>query len=133
LTRARIYHEKACTFGNAVGCISAGFAYLEGREVRKSPEKALKYFNKAAELGEPAAAAGAIATVILTERWTNRYSEVFQLLEKSCQLDCARSCLILGNLYTTGRLVSPDKQKARNFWQKACDLSDAQACEKYNQ
>jgi TPR repeat protein len=43
-------HEKACGLNNGTGCFNLGLMYEEGRGVRKSNTKALKYYGKACDL-----------------------------------------------------------------------------------
>lgn len=55
-----------------------------------------------------------------------------KLFEKACSLDIGHGCGLLGFMYYSGSGVKKDKQQAKFFAGKACDLGVQEACEIYS-
>jgi len=53
-----------------------------------------------------------------------------QLFERSCDGGSLMGCRALGLLYSDGRAVQKDEQKARSYLERGCALGDSIACER---
>ena len=56
-----------------------------------------------------------------------------EILKIACDLNSVGGCAYLGFMYEHGESVPKNWQKAKEFYQKACDLGYKKSCEKLNQ
>ena len=115
--------------------------YQVGRSsigVAKDPEKAFALMKKAAELGH-AGYQNNLAKVYLTGRVPNSNDKVelnyplgIELLEKSAAQNDTDSSYLLGTYYEKGfrGTVKADLEKAKVYYQTACDNGHKGACDK---
>ncbi|MGJ0159269.1 WG repeat-containing protein, partial [Campylobacter coli] len=54
-------------------------------------------------------------------------------LSKQCENNNSNACTSLGFLYDYGKEVEKNTQKAKEFYQKACDLGDKKGCSYYSE
>lgn len=54
-------------------------------------------------------------------------------LSKQCGNNDSKACISLGFLYDYGKDVEKNTQKAKEFYQKACDLGDEKGCSYYSE
>lgn len=59
----------------------------------------------------------------------NNYAKAIEIFKKSCENKNAMACGILGAMYESAQSVSYDKELAKKYFIKACDLGDQDACE----
>jgi TPR repeat protein len=99
-----------------------GKNFLHGRGVEKNPEKALEYFQKAAELGHieaPGAIGYFYSAGLVVEKDDSKAAEWFQ---KSSEKGSALSKFNLGRLYLDGKGGLSDKQKGVDLMEAAAAL-----------
>lgn len=54
-----------------------------------------------------------------------------QLYAKTCEMGNGGGCYNLGNLYAQGRGVKEDKNAAKNYLKKACEMESELVCDRY--
>jgi len=56
------------------------------------------------------------------------YDESINFLIKACEFKSKEACSIVANAYFLGQKIKPDIKKANEFYKKACELGDEDAC-----
>lgn len=112
------YLKKAADAGMAGAASLVGSMYYHGEGIGKNPAEAFKYFEKAAELKDPAGMEGladcyrtGVGTGVFQERAFNLYAE---LKDPS-----PRVMYILGCYYNEGISTAKDPKKAAELFEKA--------------
>ena len=112
------YLKKAADAGMAGAASLVGSMYYHGEGIGKNPAEAFKYFEKAAELKDPAGMEGladcyrtGVGTGVFQERAFNLYAE---LKDPS-----PRVMYILGCYYNEGVSTAKDPKKAIDLFEKA--------------
>ncbi len=112
------YLKKAADAGMAGAASLVGSMYYHGEGIGKNPAEAFKYFEKAAELKDPAGMEGladcyrtGVGTGVFQERAFNLYAE---LKDPSM-----RVMYILGCYYNEGVSTAKDPKKAIDLFEKA--------------
>lgn len=140
LQKAMQWYEKACDGGFGESCLELGEIHEKGREVPESYPQAFKYYEKACN-GDSAKGCFKLANIIShpykAEQsgvpYDKDYAQTTPLYEKACGADIAEACRNLGVIYGDGHGVNQqDKEKAKFFYQKSCDLGDKLACGWYH-
>ena len=114
------YLKKAADAGMAGAASLVGSMYYHGEGIGKNPAEAFKYFEKAAELKDPAGMEGladcyrtGVGTGVFQERAFNLYAE---LKDPS-----PRVMYILGSYYNEGISTAKDPKKAAELFEKAAE------------
>uniref|UniRef100_A0A1B6DXD8 Cytochrome c oxidase assembly factor 7 n=1 Tax=Clastoptera arizonana TaxID=38151 RepID=A0A1B6DXD8_9HEMI len=128
--------EKNCDSHNfPKSCLKfANFVALGKGIENPDQRKALRYYNKACELGEMTACYRAGVLTILDSGSPNSKLDCKQglgLLEKACNNGNAEACHHLSGMYLEGfepAKILKDMKKAHDFATKACDLNNIYSC-----
>ena len=144
--------ERQCNNGDAGSCVDLGILYYDGDDVKQNYNKAMEFFGKACEMGD---ARGCYNLGLLYYNGVGvkqDYKKASELYNKACEMGEALGCNNLGKLYKNGNTskskyvgkgivgnileylyesrngVRQDYNKAMEFFGKACDLGDQDAC-----
>lgn len=121
--------ERGCKANHAASCSSLGNSYAYGIGFAKSEENAKKYYKKSCDLGDGKACVDYIYKEDATGHSINPANITMPYLQKSCDLNYARGCGIMGTYYILNEEVKQDLPLAAKYFIKACDLKDAEPCE----
>jgi len=125
------YYKKACEGGNALGCSNVGLLYVKAEGVKQDYVEAKKYYGKACDGGH----ATACSTLALVSTYVNaeqNYAKTKEYFEKACEDGDAEACFGIGSLYFEAEGVKQDKQAAKRYYGKACDLGLQKGCDARN-
>lgn len=117
------YFKAAADSGyvEAYAMISALFIYGDDKNFQKNVDEALKYAQKALDLGSPSAYA---AFGLIYQRDKKDIKTAMQYYEKGVEKGDADSMGILSDMYNTGNeFIRKDRAKAKELAQKACIAS----------
>ena len=118
--------EKACEQDDhKEGCFNVAIRYHQGEGVEKNIEKAIYWYNKAIELGEPASV-GNLGTLYSTDSEFKDYNKAAECFEKLLEIDEVTACLNLGIIYSKEKLN--DIPKSLYYYKKGSELG----CKKCN-
>jgi hypothetical protein len=129
IQQAKNYYEKACSLNDFDGCYNLGMLYAEERDYQQAKiyhDKACFDLNDGkgcAKLGGLYYIGDGRPFVRLDIRQSITY------YEKSCSLNYALSCQILGHIYIKGYSgARPDYKRAITYYEKACNLNYVDSC-----
>ena len=108
-------------------CAYIGFAY----DNVKNHQQALKYYQKAAELGDAKGYYNLAVSYEKGEGVKQNFVSARNYYEKACNANYAFACNNLGALYGKGQGVKQNFSSAKKFFGKACDLGDEMGCDNY--
>jgi len=123
-SKAKELYEKACGADEMLGCASLGRLYEGGNGVERDSLKAEALYEKACRTNMEAClsigelfwygAAGVQRDTLMAKTF----------YEKTCEANYAKGCFALGRSYEygDGARMKPDKQTAKQFYKKACDI-----------
>lgn len=115
---AQIFKES-CTKGHAYNCYNLAEFYKKGLGVIKSDENALKYYQISCDLKLPYGCFK-VANIALESGDDKKALRDFTA---SCDFGDDMGCLWLSKFYENS-----DKQKSKNYAQKACQMGNDSAC-----
>ena len=121
--RAVQFFKPACEMGNVLGCQALGYWYVQVRRDAKSAAPAFAFaceredFESCSNLGHMI-----LSGDLLTK---DRRAAALPYLQRACDGKFGLGCRNLAVLWQ--RFGSP--QKAEEFYERGCDLADAEACE----
>lgn len=75
-------------------------------------------------IASKSSSSGRAATVTLPSNW----SSVLEQNTRACDNGDANKCLTLANTYYYGNGVEPNREKAKEFYKKACDRGNTDGC-----
>lgn len=116
-TQAKKYYSKACSSHTKEGCVALASLYKNGKGVVKSKAKALKYLNMACN-------AKVMSGCYKLGQLHNYYSdhkEAIPFFEKACDAGDMKGCSALGRTYGWGLGVNKRAEKAKAYYEKACN------------
>lgn len=139
---ARFYERGCrgsfCTGPNKLGCVNLGRMY-RGQGVDKDREATMMFIDVCnrkplphdAEDADAVAAACSLAgTAFLVGQGTAvDIPRSITYLEKGCDANYVLGCFNLATIYQRAIGVPRDVEKARKYYQRACDQGDKEACE----
>ncbi|MGA3265946.1 MAG: SEL1-like repeat protein [Verrucomicrobiota bacterium] len=114
--------EKKGTAGDAEAMVELARCYSDGDGVPGNPAAALKWYSKAADLGNAKGMQG-LGSIYAADK----PAESFKWYRKAADLGDATSMLMLGLYYAAGKGVSVDEVKSLGWFRKAADLGDNKA------
>lgn len=141
-------YETTCSLKDEAGCFALGRLYAEGQGVEKNISTAKKYFQKACDYGEQDAC-DKVKTLDNTqndEDATKKFEEDVQKCENGDTATCRAilgfmttmcdeyentkefTCYIVGLVYASENRDVQNYHKAKEYFQKACDMKSAPAC-----
>ncbi len=129
-------HEIGEIFHARDGYLSIADMYVIGEGVPQDDQKALEYYQKAYHskadayeaLGNAYRDHGTRMTWNLPASVRN-IPKALKYLKKAAELGSIDAYIDLGDMYKWGYGVPKDEQKAMYYYDKACDLGDAGACD----
>lgn len=96
-------YQKSCDAGDARSCNKLGILYKKGQVIKRNDKKANECYKKANNL-----------------------------FKKDCESGDSFACYYLGVLYQNGKEgAQQDKNLAKEYYGKACDLDHQLSCEHY--
>ena len=113
---------------DAVACLQIAWRYAHGEGVRVNAENALKYYQKAANLGS---AEGLYQVGVMTLRGEGCRRNVkrgVDFLHRAAEADSAEAFGLLGTMYAEGDGVNADMEKAISYWEQGAELEDGLSC-----
>jgi len=125
--QSREYKKNACMFNVLSGCRELAEDALDS----KQGQSAVYFGEKACHLGEKEWCFKAAKVLYSGENGVK--VDVFKslpLLMDSCNANDVRGCAYLGFMYEKGEGVKPDKAKAKEFYDRACELGFKESCNK---
>ncbi len=117
------YYERAASENNQEALTKLGHMYEHGIYYSKDPEKALEYYKKAANLGDPLA----INYVGLGYYRDQKYKQAVECFKKSKEQGCARGANNLGMCYEQGLGVEQDLEQALKCYKESAEKKYPQA------
>lgn len=144
--KAYEYYERACRFGQGARCLRAGVMVLNGKGAGQSVEKAGELFASGCRFLEPDACVNYYAVSHgKTIQWTGETVEmpaglkpiqgdpaaltnVVSVLTIACTKSIGKACGNLGGIFEEGDATPRDLARALEFYQKACELGEAERC-----
>ncbi|MDA3054235.1 MULTISPECIES: tetratricopeptide repeat protein [unclassified Campylobacter] len=127
---ARLY-DRACGLDINGSCYMVGKIYLDGHNSRTNPDdtinvdfgKARSFYRKACDADVKIACKNLGALYTLSE------------FEKDCDANSSDACLQAGKMHARGneseryfQYIAPNLAKAQEFYKKACELNNYEAC-----
>lgn len=110
-------------------CAMLGSMYDKGEGVRRSREKATKFYVKSCKLRS---SGGCFNLGRLYYKY-NLKKKASDLYAISCQLNHKKGCNSLGIMYEKGDVIRKDKKIAKQLYKKACALGHSKACGYYEE
>ena len=141
--KAKTLLEKGCELDYGFACEKLGDLYRFGDALTKADEgrakdyydKSTSLYHKACEANDGAACyrlgylhlfgSSHIAGNASVERDLNKTVSYY---DKSCELNYTLGCRNLGNFYRNGYTVAKSESKAKELFDKACDMPDSEVC-----
>lgn len=132
--------EHICDLGHYKACVANYVAMIEKRGLKKAEEyrkKAFKPTKEACEKDDRTACVWLKSMSLVDndeyvknfEELNKLYQKGFELTQKEClKGDYNRACYDLGVCYQYGIGVQKDIQKAKEFFEQACDVDSSSAC-----
>ena len=120
---------------DATALYNLGYFYAEGKGMYQDYQKALYYYQKAADLGS-SNACNNLGVMYNSGKGVERnYSLAVKYYQKSADLGNAVACNNVGRCYEYGDGglfgAKSDKYKALKYYKKAYNLGDREGCENY--
>jgi len=129
--RAINYYQICAANGDTYAMLDLGGMYIEGRGVEKDREKALEWYQKAVELGEPIAyrCLGNFyrydnledGKVVLTKD-IDRIKKAHEYFVAGSELDNENCLYELGDMFMEGLIENKDTSKAFELYERAYDI-----------
>lgn len=113
--------QKAVDAGCAAGYWPLALAYEHGRGVEQDDQKAVEYYQKGAELGDPNCQHSYGCRLINGDGVKKDAAQALVLFERSAEQGYALAYQALAHMYETGEGVEPDYDKALEYFEKACE------------
>jgi Trypsin-like peptidase domain/Sel1 repeat len=122
-------YQKACSSGEQEACISLGWAYFYGNGIQINDDKAEDLWSTACDAGAGYGCGSLVAIERLTSYGRQGAVTALPFAQKGCLLNDADSCFTLGLDYWNGIAVAQDQEKAKELFQKACNLGVKAGCD----
>lgn len=109
-------------------CLSLAYLYARGGGVRQNDEIALRYFQKAANLGNPVGTymVGAYYYEGLGAR--RNAKRAVDYMQRALDLGMVEALYVLGSCYMNGDGVRADVDTALDYWEEGADEKMADCC-----
>ncbi len=132
---------SSCAVPNNLGCLNLGRMIRDGIGVSADHPRALRIFRDVCgrtplsgddeDAGNIVRACSLAGTEsIFGKGLIHDVPDGLALLEKGCAGGDAFGCFNLGVVYELGNEVNRDNARAAKYYRKACDRSDAEACQR---
>lgn len=122
---------QACEGGDLARCTEVGEAYSKGEGVKQDAALGLKYSRKACDGNVPQACFRAGMVLLMGPADLREPIMGMASVVRACDGKNAEACFFLGTL-SAGLIkmegVEPNPERARSFYQKACDYGHQQSC-----
>ncbi len=127
-TEAKAFYSIAASKGYAAAQTALGRFARDGRTGAKDIAEALRQFESAAALGDPAAMT-MLALLYEGDAGLARqdYAKAMDQISRAAELNHARAFRELGRIYSKGTLYQKDPIKSFEYYQRAADLGDPRA------
>jgi formylglycine-generating enzyme required for sulfatase activity len=128
VTATQLY-KRSCESGHALGCRDLGFAYLEGRGVKKDLGRATETFRKACELGDPVGCSELAVSLCNGRGVAKDWTRTEALWVRACEGGATMGCWNLGLSRAAGECAARSIPGALQPLEKACEARNMEACE----
>ena len=135
-TTANQFYEKACTLYNGAGCNNFARALLHWEDTDPAlainPERGLELLTRACQLGSAQGCTGAGYIYDNGENVDIDYNQANVFFKKGCDEikdPAASSCYNLALNYQQGHGSDASNDRAKEYFDKACQLGDEEACD----
>lgn len=119
--------EAGCKSGTAEACTDLGVAMKRG-DIRDEPERRIALFQQGCEGGDQVGCTF-LGSALVVGRDTERdVPKGLSLLDTACTAEQWTACYMLGSVYGSGELVRAEPERAKGYYQKACDNGMDDAC-----
>lgn len=126
-TKAIDFYTKACDKNYYKACTRAAFLYEEGKDVKHDMNKAFKLYAKACGGGHGLACHN---VAVYYSQSDNKALQklAIKFYDKACDDGNADSCIYMGRIYRDSKSLTRDYPKAKEKFEKACQLDSALGC-----
>lgn len=130
--KANEYFYKACNLGDTTSCEEYAINKSEGKGSLLDKLQAKKILTRIT--ANQKSSANTKLGLLLLELDGNKanINEVYKLFDEGCQGYDIEGCKLLAKAYKTGDKVKKDLKKSKAYLEKACDLTDDEACKILN-
>ncbi len=122
---------QACEGGDLARCTEVGAAYAKGEGVKQDAAQGLKYSRKACDGNVPQACFQAGMVLLMGPANLREPIMGTASMVRACDGKNAEACFFLGTL-SAGLIkmegLEPNPERAKSFYQKACDYGHQQSC-----
>lgn len=119
IVKAESFYKQAMEKGSIDGMNALGVLYMNNGDY----DQAKKYFEMAAAKNDEIANYNLGNMTFLGNRLNNNYKAI-EYYKKSASNNYSPAYVALGDMYATGKGISPDAAKAEEYYLKAADLND---------
>ena len=121
------YYTKACDKNHYQSCSKAAFLYEEGKDVKVDMKQALKLYSKACGGGD---GLGCHNVAVYYSKSDNKALKelAIKFYDKACDNGNINSCIYMGRFYRDSKSLTRDYVKAKERFNRACDLNSALGC-----
>jgi TPR repeat protein len=128
-TKAFALYEKDCAARDPSACAGLASMLIMGQGVPKNYARAASLDRRACEAG----IATACADLANLYKAASVFDPALALSQNACSSGiAATACTDVGDIYTRGLGVSPDKRRGLAFFQQACEGGDIRGCGQVN-
>jgi uncharacterized protein len=92
-----------------------GTMHLKGQGTRVDQDEAVRWYRRAADMGDP----GALTFLAALKRQEGRYGEARAMLDRAIEQDYGQAYIELGYLHDRGLGVERDRRRARDYFEAA--------------
>ena len=114
---------KSCELKDSYGCFGAANLLAS----KEDYQGAGKFYLSGCELNDPRCCFN--LGVLNLQNKISPSKNGLELVTKSCELNFAPACNLLGLIYKFGEGAQKDESKAQSYLKKACELGDKNSCE----
>ncbi len=119
-TKAKLFYEKSCEYGQKIACFGLAEAYEYGDEafgIQKNLQKSVVFYEKSCDKGMEAAC--------FTLGFMHSEQDIKEAFyQKACKNDCNNLAWDYGGGYN----VRQDYQKSKILYEKSCEDGNASSC-----
>lgn len=125
-SESAIWFQKAADNGNSYGMWNIGRYYRDGTAVERSIEKAIEYLRKASIQGLSGAMID-LARIYLDNELSNSNKLAVEWYQKAADKDELSAIMALAEIFSEGKIVVKDMDKAIHYYKLAAEKESAPA------
>ncbi len=121
-----------CHQGKGGACNEVAVKFDEGKIIARSPSGAVRYFQKACELGLHVGCTNAVIAYLFRpedQLQKRDVADAYKKIEELCDgEEDGLSCLLIGYSHASGRGARQDVTRAVEYYERACHLGTTAGC-----